>query len=63
MKPTLSTDFVPYNDAEFLAFARSVMFNMRNNPHFPDPVPPMNTIVELVNELNDSLTDAAMKIR
>jgi hypothetical protein len=61
MKPTLSTDFVPYNDSEFLAFARSVIFNMRNNPHFPDPVPPMNTIVELVNEFNDSLTDAAMK--
>src|SRR5690242_19286151 len=61
MKPTLTTDFVPYNDPDFLAFARNVVFNMQNNPHFPDPVPPMNTIVELVNEFNDSLTDAAMK--
>jgi hypothetical protein len=34
---------------------------MRNNPHFPDPLPPLDIIGELVNEFNDSLTDAATK--
>ena len=63
MKPTLSTDFVPYNDSDFLAFARSVMFNMRNNPHFPDPVPPLDTIGELVIEFAVSLSDASTKNR
>ena len=61
MKQTLSTNFVPYNDADFLAFARNVVFNMQNNPHFPDPVPPLDTISELVNQFSDSLTDAATK--
>lgn len=61
MKQALTTDFVPYNDADFLAFARNVVFNMRNNPHFTDPVPPLDTIGELVNEFNDSLPDASMK--
>ncbi len=61
MKPSLTTDFVPYNDADFLLFAANVVFSMRNNPHFPDPVPPLDIIGELVNEFNDSLTDAATK--
>ena len=34
---------------------------MQNNPHFPDPVPPLDTIGELVKEFDDSLIDAATK--
>lgn len=61
MKQTLSTDFVPYNDADFFVFASGVVFNMQNNPHFPGPVPPLDTISELVKEFDDSLTYAASK--
>lgn len=61
MKQALSTNFVPYNDADFFAFASQVVFNMHNNPHFPEPVPPLNTISELVNEFENALSDAATK--
>ncbi|MGN6604916.1 MAG: hypothetical protein ACTHK8_20840 [Ginsengibacter sp.] len=61
MKQSLSTNFVPYNDSDFLVFAGNVVFCMQNNPHFPDPVPPLETISELVNEFTNALTDAATK--
>ena len=61
MKQTLRTNFVPYNDADFFGFASSVMFSMQNNAHFPDPVPPLDTISKLVNQFSDSLSDAATK--
>ncbi|MDE3184995.1 MAG: fibronectin type III domain-containing protein [Bacteroidota bacterium] len=61
MKQALSTNFVPYNDAGFLVFAENIVFSMKNNPHFPDPVPPLETISELVNQFSESLTDAATK--
>lgn len=61
MKQALSTNFVPYNDGDFLAFAKHVIYSMQNNPHFPDPVPPLETISKLINEFNNALTDAATK--
>ena len=46
---------------KFLAFATSVVFSMKNNPYFPDPVPPLDTINQLVSEFSNALSDAAMK--
>ena len=34
---------------------------MKNNPYFPDPVPPVDTINQLVNEFSNALSEAAMK--
>ena len=60
MKPArLSTYFVPYTDADFNYRAAFIIESMENNPHFPDPVPTLESIRILHAAYEAALLNAA----
>ena len=62
MRPTkLSTNFVPYTDADFGSKTAIIIESMINNPHFPAPVPTLESIRVLLDEYSKALTEAMGK--
>lgn len=59
--PKISTNFVPYTDPDFKTKARFIMTSMEGNPYFTDPVPPLSVIMQLVNDFEIALENAANK--
>jgi len=59
--PKISTNFTPYTDSGFQVKALTILSNVVKNPHFTNPVPPLDTISQLLAEYTDALQKAASK--
>lgn len=62
MRPSkISTNFVPLTDSSFNVKALSILLSMENNPNFTNPVPPLDTIRQLLSKYDEALTEAIGK--
>jgi hypothetical protein len=59
--PKISTNFVPYTDSGFQVKASVILSSMEGNPYFTNPVPPLDTIAQLVSAYSDALIQARNK--
>jgi len=59
--PKISTNFVPYTDSGFQVKASVILSSMEGNPYITNPVPPLDTISQLLAEYTDALQKAASK--
>ncbi|MDP4285429.1 MAG: hypothetical protein Q8891_13465 [Bacteroidota bacterium] len=57
--PKISTNFVPYSDSDFQAKALFILRSMEGNPYFTNPVPPLDTISQLLSAYSEALQKAA----
>lgn len=62
MRPSkISTNFVPLSDPGFQMKALNILQSMENNPNFTNPVPPLDTIRQLLSKYDQALREAASK--